>query len=322
MPLPKNDETLPISRYPNPVVGRLIALPTSNGNMDVASLKKNAGYHTGVVAFDFPSMPDVIELARTTDYYMNYSPVTPDGMHQYRGTKPLEIPLSFKLHAMDRTFCPYGALTLLQLAARLHSFVLPITADGSTGVTLSPLIARDYIDSSLTAPQREERLKALGAQTDSSQVYDTALNTPVHRLLTKNGQAVPLPPVTCLLNLIWVAADQPGISCIGYVRDVRVRLWGPWLRGGNGEYNLPSAGEFEFTFVHRPSHNNSAGFSTDKSSGQFSATPATDEVQAYSTDVLNQLYNTRNLVLSADYHGFKNAPASSGANSNNPLVQP
>jgi len=322
MPLPKNDETLPIARYPSPVVGRLIALPTTNGNMNVAALTNIAGFRTGVIAFDFPSMPDVIELARSAEYYTNFSPVMPDGMHQYRGTKPLEIPLTFKLHAMDRTFCPYGALTLLQLAARLHSFVLPITPDGSSNASIAPLLARDYIKDSMTAPQREQQLKDLGAKTDSDQIYDTTLNTPVHKLLLKNGGqvGVPFPPVTCLLNLIWVGEDQPGIACIGYVRDVRVRLIGPWLRGNNGEYNLPSAGEFEFTFIHRPSHNNSAGFDFSKQSGQFSTTPAMTEAQAYATDVRNQLYNTRNLVLAADYHGFSNAPNSAGANSSNPLV--
>jgi hypothetical protein len=165
-------------------------------------------------------------------------------------------------------------------------------------------------------------VKELGSKTDSDQIYDTTLNTPVHKLLLKNGGqvGVPFPPVTCLLNLIWVGEDQPGIACIGYVRDVRVRLIGPWLRGNNGEYNLPSAGEFEFTFIHRPSHNNSAGFDFSKQSGQFSTTPAMTEAQAYATDVRNQLYNTRNLVLAADYHGFSNAPNSAGANSSNPLV--
>lgn len=320
MPLPQNNESLPISRYPTPVVGRLIALPTTAGNMNVAALSRISGWRTGVIAFDFPSMPDVVELARSTEYYMNYSPIMPDGMHQYRGTKPLEIPLTFKLHAMDRTFCPYGSLTLLQLAARLHSFVLPITPDGSTGAKLAPLLARDFIKEGMESPQKEAAVKATGAKNESEQVYDTTLNTPVHKLvLNGNKVGTPYPPVTCLLNLIWVGEDQPGIACIGYVRDVRVRLSGPWLRGPSGEYNLPSSGEFEFTFIHRPSHNNSAGFDFSKSTGQFSTTPAMTEAQAFATDVRNQLYNTRNLVLAADYHGFTGSPSSAGGNTSNPL---
>ena len=172
----------------------------------------------------------------------------------------------------------------------------------------------------MESPQKESAIKAVGAKNESEQVFDTTLNTPVHKLLLKNKQyGTPYPPVTCLLNLIWVAEDQPGIACIGYVRDVRVRLIGPWLRGRTGEYNLPSAGEFEFTFIHRPSHNNSAGFDYSKTSGQFNTTPAMTEAQAFATDVRNQLYNTRNLVLSADYHGFSNAPTSASGNNNNPL---
>lgn len=277
--------------------------------MNVAELRKQNGFRTGVIAFDFPSMPDVIELARSTDYYTNYSPIMPDGMHQYRGTKPLEIPLTFKLHAMDRTFCPYGSLTLLQLAARLHSFVLPVTSDGSSKSSIEPLIARDYLNGAKTPPEKEQRLKQLGLKTESDQLYDTTLNVPVHRLRLKNGSfGLPYPPVTCLLNLIWVADDQPGIACVGYVRDVRVRLIGPWLRGPTGEYNLPSAGEFEFTFIHRPAHTNATGFDVSTDTGQFSSTPANREAQAFATDVRNQLFNTRNLVLAADYHGFTGSP--------------
>ena len=133
--------------------------------MDSVTLRKQTGFRTGVVSFDFPSMPDVVELARSADYYVNYSPVMPDGMHQYRGTKPLEIPLAFKLHAMDRTFCPYGALTLLQLAARLHSFVLPLTSDGSSNAVAAPLIAGDYLSG---FGDRSARLNQLGGQLSVS----------------------------------------------------------------------------------------------------------------------------------------------------------
>ena len=291
-------------RYTAPVVGRLIAMST-NEKINVAGLSKQSGFRKGVVAFDFPSMPDTIELARSADYYTNYSPVMPDGMHQYRGTKPLEIPLTFKLHAMDSSFCPRGSLTLLQLAARLHSFVLPIAGDGSSNVQAQPLLAREYLNGAQTKEERATRLQQLGnLKSEDDQFYDTTLNTPVHRL-TSNGVAVmPYPPVTCLLNLIWVAENQPGIACVGYVRDVRVRLLGPWLQGPTGESNLPSAGEYEFTFIHRPAHNNMSGLDFNKDTGQFAALSAATESQAYATDVRNQLYNTRNLVVASRYQGF------------------
>ena len=286
--------------------------------MDSVTLRKQTGFRTGVVSFDFPSMPDVVELARSGDYYVNYSPVMPDGMHQYRGTKPLEIPLAFKLHAMDRTFCPYGALTLLQLAARLHSFVLPLTSDGSSNAVAAPLIAGDYLSG---FGDRSARLNQLGASTERQQVYDASLQTPVQQLKLKSGfVGVPYPPVTCQLNLIYVAEGQPGIACIGYVRDVRVRLFGPWLRGPSGEYNLPSAGEYEFTFIHRPAHNNASGFDFDQQTGQFRSTPALPEAQAYATDVRNQFYNTRALVMRADYLGFEGAPLSATPKANDVLT--
>ena len=72
--------------------------------------------------------------------------------------------------------------------------------------------------------------------------------------------------------------------------------------------NLPTAGEFEFTFIHRPSHNNSLGFTINTQSGQYDNTPLLPEMQAFATDVRDRLYNTRNLVLAADYHGFTAAP--------------
>ena len=137
---------------------------------------------------------------------------------------------------MDRTYCPYGAVTLLQLAARLHSFVLPLTEDGSTGAQISPLTVQGLSDQNKTSPQKAQP-QATGGQTDY--VVDKAKNVNVYRLDLKNGRiGVPFPPVTCLLNLIWVSEDQPGIACIGYVRDVRAKLMGPWLRGPTGEYQF------------------------------------------------------------------------------------
>lgn len=121
------------------------------------------------------------------------------------------------------------------------------------------------------------------------------------------------PPVTCLLNLIWVAENQPGIACIGYVKDVRVRLMGPWLRGSNGEFNLPSMGEFEFTFMHHPGHGNNWGAPTVNTSQMFADTYIAEK-HAYAHDVRDRLFNTRNLVQQLNTQGFESyqAPAGTG----------
>lgn len=323
--LPKNDASLPMARYDTPVTGRLIAMPTTPGKIQVGDLGKIAGYRN-VVSFDFPSMPDVIELARSAEYLVNHNPIMPDGMHQYKGTRPLEIPLSFKLHAMDSTYCKNGSLTLLQLAARLHSFVLPIVS-GANPATVAPLTAGSIIDDRLAGKdQNNSTLRAAelakigteykvsggkGEPNESTVLSDSSTNSSAYTLSMGGKNQGADPPVTCFLNLIWVAEDQPGISCIGYVKDVRVRLLGPWLRGPNGAFNLPSAGEFEFTFVHRPSHNNNWG--GIQRSDKFTA-PASAETQAYATDVRNRLFNTRNLVILANYHGFDtDGGASTGA---------
>lgn len=297
MPLPQNDESLLISRYKSsPVVGSLISMPTTTGLEKVDWFKR-------AYWFDFPSMPDVIELARSTDYSVNSAPNMPDGMHVYRSTKPLEIPLSFKLHAMDKLFCPYGSFTLLQLAARLHSFVLPMTMDGNTADTVS-LNSGNYVKEANAEGDKTVTLASLGSPTESSTVYDSDAHTPVRKLSSKTGQSgYGYPPATCLLNLIYAGVKQPGICCIGYVRDVRVRLMGPWLRGNQGEFNLPSAGEFEFTFMHHPSHSN---YGIQVTNGKYTSAPAILDTQAYAHDVRQLLYNTRSLVMLANYHGFSN----------------
>lgn len=287
-----------MERYASPIVGRLIALPTSQGG--VAALDPKT--RPVAVGFDFPAMPDTIDLARSTDYYVTSPPTMPDGMHQYRGTKPLEIPLSFKLHAMDLTYCRYGSLTLLQLAARLHSFVLPITSNNQPA-TAQVALAKDYVKTTPATVAQGAASPAAGADTESQQVQNSAsLNTPVAPLT--NSKQIPFPPVTCFLSLIYVSENQPGISCVGYIKDVRVRLMGPWLRGSNGEFNLPSAGEYEFTFVHHPAHSNDYGLSVTQT-GDYASALGKPEIQAYATDVRLRLFNTRNLTMesSAGYHG-------------------
>jgi len=104
-----------------PYCGRLIVLDNSTGQ-----LKDPFNIATQAFSIDFPAMPDQIELARSTSYRIAANMVMPDGIHQYMSTNPLEIPFNFKLHYGDTEYCREGSLTLLKLAARLHSLVAPL----------------------------------------------------------------------------------------------------------------------------------------------------------------------------------------------------
>lgn len=275
--------------------GRLVAmsstLNTAQKNVMVEASKFGL---RNLISIDFPAMPDVIELARSADYYVNYNIIMPDGIHQYRGTKPMEIPVSFTLHAMDQQYCKKGALTLLQLAARLHSFVLPISTF-SRGAVIAPQA------SSTQTAQNGGQPNAAQLQAQSSQ--DTIYSV-VDASVSKQGGI--FNPVTCWLHLMWTSNEQPGISAVGYVRDVRVKFKGPWMRGPNNSFNLPTSADFEFTFIHRPGHGNATPVTTS----EFPPTVA-ESGQAFADDVKDRLYNTRDLVHAAKYQGFATDPISS-----------
>lgn len=228
-------------------------------------------------------MPDSIELARGTDYYVNFNPMMPDGIHQYKGTKPLEIPVSFKLHSFDQHYCKQGALTLLQLAARLHSFVLPISTF-SNNVQVVPLAAPSR---SNEGQPNQGKMEADAATTQGFEVVHAG----------KGGNLYS--PVTCWLHLMWTSNSEPGISAVGYVREVKVQFNGPWLRGPNNSFNLPTSADFSFVFIHRPGHGNSGAIVNS----QFPPTVA-NSGHAYAGDVKDVLYNTRHLVWAANYQGF------------------
>lgn len=280
-----------IRRDDDLLCGRLVALPTTSASTAkealaaVQSANASRGFRN-IVSIDFPAMPDTLELARSTDYAVNWNLVLPDGIHQYRGTKPMEIPISFKLHFGD-PYCKQGALTLLQLAGRLHSFTLPVSTF-QRGVTVIPQVAPTPNTTgrgATPAPAQES--------TASQNVYQ------INQIGgNKNGQI--FSPVTCWLHLMWVDEASPGVSCIGYVKDVKVVFFKPWLRGPNNSFNLPSSAEYSFTFVHRPGHGNSLN------AGTTSAFPQTiaETPQAFADDVKDGLYNTRSLVFAANYQGF------------------
>lgn len=253
------------------------------------------------MAIDFPSMPDSIDLNRSADYNVTYNPVLPDGLHMYRGTKPMEIPFSFKLHAFDEDYCPEGALTLLKIAARLHAFVLPLSSS-------SKLRVETIRQDELPAPSANDKTgsgNAVKGQGTSDQLAADSQGNVEFRVSTKNGQTGAFyPPVVAWLHLMWVSKDRPGISCMGYVREVSVKLLGPYLRGPNDSFNLPSAAEYSFVFVHRP------GYSNDISTTSTLNRPEVgQQTSATAEDVKERLYTTYNLIVASSFRGFgENTP--------------
>lgn len=259
-----------------PACGRLVVLePLGNGKLlDILNGPNK------FVVIAFPSMPEVIELARRAEYAVSSPIGFPDGIHQYKGTQPLKIPLSFKLHSFDSEYCPHGAKTLLELAAVMQALTLPV-GDSKSPVTWQTSAT------SVGAPEAKDEgaLKARAAEETSS--YH-----PVDRVN---------PPPTCYLELVLTDRESVGIACIGYVEDVKVRLRAPFMKGPGISQNLPSAGEFEFTFVHHPGHGNA-----------FNANAAQNfiEEQAYAHTVKDRLYNTIGLLSASNsFAGFNSSAA-------------
>lgn len=274
-----------IRRDDSLLCGRLVALPSSITEKQLRTMDANAGF-ANIISIDFPAMPDTIELARSAEYLVNYNIVMPDGIHQYKGTKPMEIPISFRLHAMDQQYCKKGALTLLQLAGRLHSFVLPISTF-PRGVIVAPKASSTKTNEN-------------GGRPDDALTQAKSEQPQVYRVVGTGGQqGAVFNPVTCWLHLMWIGNDQPGISCVGYVRDVRVKFNGPWLRGPSNSFNLPTSADFEFVFIHRPGHGNSQSYTTS----EFPQTTA-ESGQAFADDIKDTFYNTRDLVHAANFQGF------------------
>ena len=262
-----------------PACGRLVVLEAFHkGYYDLRHQERYSGYS----AINFPAMPDSIELARRTDYKVTSPLGFPDGIHQYMGTAPLEIPLSFELAANDKDYCPRGALSLLQLAAHLESLTLPIgldTAEFQSGYTADPV-----------APAiKNGDNSSLLSQADKSYTLRGEITNPRTGLF---------PPVTCYLELILTETNAPGIACIGYVKEVSAKLMGPFRRGPGQSQNLPTKGEFSFVFVHHPGHGNTYNLA-NQSAGNIQP-----ERQAFADTVRRQLYNTRDLITSANFKGF------------------
>lgn len=263
--------------------GRLLALP-SNPNLlrdyDQAAGTAFSGSDTQLVSIEFPAMPDDFQLDRRTSYLSQASMMLPDGMHLYQYTSPLEIPFRFKLFGDDPEYCEKdGPATLLALASRLHFFTLPINK--------SPQATHFTVRHLHETERTESAEKALGEQPLTPEAEQKPLT-----LFSRNQREI-RPPATCILELIRISdqSDRMGIHGRGYVRDVTVRFIGPWLRGRGKQFNVPTAAEYGFTFVHVPSHNNDYSMLRGE-------VPVT---HAYAHDVVHRLYNTVSLnnVLAA-----------------------
>lgn len=294
-----------IDQRRNRVTGRIVGLANiEEGVMSWLSSRNVYGAHptssTGsMVVISFPSMPESIELARTSEYRVAPVYMAPDGIHQYVNTSPLSIPFSFSLSIHDREYCEHGALTLLATAAKLHSLVLPIGGDINNRKLLSSRSSGSYaeavqnsglssstvrgLDSSPTSPGAKDATKdGPPAKTETS-----AENGNLNNFGVVGGENSTYPPVACLLDLISDGRDSAvslGVRCIGYINQVRTRFKGPWLQPSNGGKNLPSVLECDFTFVHFPSYTNL--FSENQSSIEQKL------MNVYAEDVRSNFYNT------------------------------
>lgn len=279
MSLPSSqDAKLQRKNYPN--CGRLTVLQSS-----VTATNDPFIGLGSLIQLNFPSMPDSIELSRTVDYIVNQTITAPDGFHQYKATNPLSIPLSFKLHSFDKEFCPNGALSVMQAASLLHSFSLPIS-DANGRNTLS------------VTSQQVNPGKAPSKQVDSlNSRADTATS---NYTITAEAGSNFAPPPTLRLDLIFIDANTPGIICVGYIKDLKVKLNGPFLRGPNHSYGLPTSADFEFTFVHVPGYGNDWNIANSSAQKQVTLT------QAFADDVKEKLFNTIDLSKASGvgFRGF------------------
>ena len=258
-----------------PHCGRLIVLQALNSK-SVLDQINSAENFSGFTAINFPAMPESIELARKADYMVTTPIGFPDGIHMYKGTSVLEIPISFKLHSFDKEYCPHGVKTLLQVAASLESLTLPF-GDSNVATASGPVTEKGQ------KPQLTE-----GGLVQNSSVASTTTYNVVQNIY---------PPATCYLELIVTERDSVGIACVGYVKDVKVKLVGPFMRGPGVSQNLPTHGEFEFTFVHHPGHGNNWNANVGKT---------WTEQQAYAQVVQTNLYNTVKLLTNpSNFHSFK-----------------
>jgi len=207
------------------------------------------------IVINFPNLPEEIDLMRSSEWRVTSSPLLPDGFHIYDHTTPLEIPFTFKFHAFD-DYSINGPETILQVAAKLQALQLPIINSKQTGGG-----TRDAGEVPEGGPKTEA-----GKEDKGENPNDQGKSGLVTGLSV--DQTTYYFPPACVLNLM-IGSGEPatalGICCIGYVKNVSTKLKGPWLNSGRADINrnLPSMGEFSFTFVHAPSYTNSLNFNGD-----------------------------------------------------------
>ena len=309
-----------------PFCGRLIILQ-SRGSRTLTDVNRVFNYE-GMVAINFPAMPETIELARNTDYIVSNNPAFPDGIHQYRGTYPLELPVKFSLHSFDRDYCPKGALSLLELAAELEALTLPFGDDqikvivgpwnqapagvpgggkpatapaarsgtGLFGLGPQPFAAGAAI-AGVPLPEALAPRDKKPPQEDSAVAKNADEPTMLTGQLAQKNYDI-FPPAPCYLELIITDRTSPGIACVGYVSKVNVTLKGPWMRGPGIAQNLPTSADFTFTFMHHPGHGNA-----------YNLAQNWYERQAFAQTVRDRLFNTHDLLTEANYHGYSDEPS-------------
>lgn len=260
------------------------AVPSDAGNLPGQSES------AGQIVINFPCMPDMIELARRSNYSnVLRTPVTPDGLHLYDYTEPLSIPISFSLHSFDRDYCQdAGPLMLLSIAAKLHALMMPLHPGGRLG-------------SKAVASAVQSRLQG---ESQAEPYYGKEVQTAGGASSVRSAFAY---PPACSLNIMMAqlggsggtvnqsndSVHSMGINCHGFVTDVRVVFKAPWLQGtfGSGDIrNMPSSAEFSFTFVHQPGHTNLLG-----NLGVGSSVITTS-----ARDIYQRLYNTAGLGSNTD----------------------
>lgn len=260
--------------------GRLVSL--SHLTKGTTAYLQRSSEVANMVVINFPAMPDSIPLTRRSNYNVTKTYTTPDGFHIFTDVEPLEIPFSFKLHSQDE-FCEQGGLTILDIAAKLHALGLPIGE--------SKLFTKTF--TSVGPPPDPNQ--STGAQANAAAYpAEATQQTNVVKLQSQESDKYKIRfPVAVLLDLVFTGDDSPGIRCVGYVKDVNAVLYGPFLRTvpSMGGYNIPTWGEFSFTFVHRPSHTNA------DTGGGFA------DFHAYADDVKNLLYNTSSIGSSIEDGG-------------------
>lgn len=246
------------------VTGRLISLADENEETARYLAAPKSGMSTGSRAvISFPSMPDVIDLARSNDYQVAPIFMAPDGIHRYMSTRPLEIPISFALSIHDKEYCPNGALDLLATAAKLHAMALPISSVTMANSALTVKMAgaaAQFINKNRNGGSVDTKDKLTttgttpaGADANSVSKQPGVAEQSLEEGVGEEGASTTYPPPAVLLDLISDGRDSQttmGVYCIGYLANVRVKLKAPWLQPPNGGKNMPSAIECEFKFVH------------------------------------------------------------------------